>query len=160
MSADAAKKAPSARLPRLGGGFVDLPGAAPLNLILFWKTSCPTCRWALPFFERLHARTAGGSLAVVGVAEDTEVDARAAVEEDGVTFPMALETEPWATSAAYELMTVPTFVLVDGEGQVLMTSPGFAKEDLLDVARQAAERDGTDIADPFRGEAVPVYRPG
>lgn len=153
-------QAPRAGLPRLGGGTVDLPGTAALNLLVFWKSSCPTCRWVLPFVERLHARTAGVSLAVVGVAEDDEAEAGAAVAEAGVTFPTALEAEPWAVSAAYELMTVPTFVLADAAGRVLMVSPGFAKDDLLEVARRAAERDGGEPADPFGDESVPAYRPG
>lgn len=157
---DIGAAAPRARLPRLGGGTVELPGAAPLSLLVFWKSSCPTCRWALPYFEALHAGTAGTGFSVVGVAEDSEADAAAVAAELGLTLPVAVEPEPWATSAAYDLMTVPTLVLVDGEGRVILTSPGFAKDDVLEIARQAAALRGTAPVDPFRGEDVPAYRPG
>lgn len=152
-------RAPAFRLPSLGGGALDLPGAAPLTLLAFTKASCPTCRWALPFVQALHERARG--LTVVGVASDPPAEARALAEELGLGFPVAVEGEPWEVSAAYGLTTVPTLVLVDGSGEVLFTSEGFSRDDFLEIARRAGERSGTAPADPFpAGEAVPPFRPG
>jgi len=153
-------KAPPATLPRLSGGEVALPGSSPLTLLAFYKASCPTCRWAAPFVQSLHAKTKGGSLAVVGVAEDDEDTARQFADELGLDFPIAVETEPWAVSTSYGLATVPTFFLVDNEGEILLTSPGFARDDLREVARRAAELSGGEPADPFDGADVPPFRPG
>ena len=154
--------APTFHLPRLDGqGSIDGPSTGSLTMLLFYKASCPTCRWAMPFFQQLHDRTQGGSLSVIGLAQGEAEDERAFAEELGVTFPVALEETPWATSAAYGLTTVPTFFLVDEAGNVLLASPGFARDELRDVARRAAERDGGPAADPFpEGMEVPVFRPG
>jgi peroxiredoxin len=155
-------KAPAFTLPALGGsGSVEGPVRGPLTLLLFAKASCPTCRWAMPIFQALHERTAGGSLSVLGVFQDDPDVERAAAAELGVTFPVGLEGTPWSTAEAYGLTTVPTFYLLDGHGEVLVTSPGFSRDDLLEAPRRAAELDGGQVASPFPdGMDVPPYRPG
>lgn len=152
-------RAPAFVLPSLAGGQVDLPGPAPLTLLAFTKASCPTCRWVAPFLQGLHERARG--LTVVGVASDPVDEVRAFAEELGLGFPVAVESAPWEVSAAYGLTTVPTLILVDGDGTVLLASEGFARDDFLEIARTAGERSGTAPADPFpAGEAVPALRPG
>lgn len=153
------QRAPSFRLPSLGGVAVAVPGGSPLTLLVFYKASCPTCEWALPFVQALHERADG--LAVVGVASDAEDEARAFAEKLGLTFPVGVESEPWDVSAAYALTTVPTLFLVGESGKVLLTSPGFSRDDFLEVARRAAERSGGAPADPFpEGAEIPAFRPG
>lgn len=153
-------RAPVAELPRLGGGTVELPGGAPLTLLAFYKASCPTCRWAMPFVQTLHERARG--LTVVGIAsEDDASEAAVFAQELGLTFPIGLESAPWDVSRAYALSTVPTLFLVDGAGRVKRASPGFAKEDFRAVAAEAAALHGGAPADPFpEGVAVPEFRPG
>lgn len=155
-------KAPAFSLPALdGSGPVEGPGRGPLTLLLFAKASCPTCRWVMPIFRTLHERSAGGSLRVLGVFQDDPDVERAAAAELGVTFPVGLEETPWATAEAYGLTTVPTFFLLDADGEVLVTSPGFSREDLLEAPKRAAELDGGEPVDPFPdGMDVPPYRPG
>ena len=153
--------APSLDLPRLGGGEVALPGDGPLNLVVFEKSGCPTCRWALPFFESLHAGTRDGSLSVTLVASDDEPTTHAFVEDLGLTMPVGIESEPWPASVSYGLSAVPTFFLTDETGEILLSSAGFSRADLEEVARRVAERDGTDPVDPFpEGVRVPPFRPG
>ncbi len=161
----AGSPAPAFTLPRLSGGVVEFPptscaGAPPLSLLVFFKSSCPTCRWALPFFERLH-RGAGGSLRVLGVAEDEADDALAFAAALSLTFPIALESEPWPVSAAYGLTTVPTAFLVDAAGTIARISAGFSRDDLLEIAALAAQSTGALPASPFpEGADVPAFRPG
>lgn len=151
--------APTARLPGLRGGEIRVPGGVGLTLLAFYKGACPTCRWAMPFVQSLHDRAAG--LHVIGVASDDAGHARAFAKELGLTFPIAIESAPWETSGAYGLTTVPTLFLVEAGGEVVVTSPGFARDDFLDIAKRAAEISGGEPADPFpEGEAVPVFRPG
>jgi len=155
-------KAPAFTLPALdGSGVVEGPLRGPLTLLLFAKASCPTCRWAMPLFQTLHERTAGGSLSVLGVFQDDPDVERAAAAELGVTFPVGLEETPWTTAEAYGLTTVPTVFLLDARGEVLVTSPGFSREDLLEASKRAAELDGGEAANPVpEGMEVPIYRPG
>jgi peroxiredoxin len=150
--------APAFTLPGLTGGGVAVPGDAPLTLLTFYKASCPTCRWALPFVQALHERAAG--LTVVGVASDGEPEARAFALELRLTFPIGIESPPWPVSAAYRLTTVPTVFLVDG-GAVRFASAGFVRDDFLRAAAVAAGRAGGPPANPFpEGAPVPAFRPG
>ena len=155
-------KAPTFSLPALdGSGTVDGPVRGPLTLLLFAKASCPTCRWAMPIFRTLHERATDTGLSVLGVFQDDPDVERAAAAELGVTFPVGLEGRPWPTAEAYGLTTVPTFFLLDADGEVLVTSPGFSREDLLEAPKRAAELDGGEAVDPFPEEMdVPAYRPG
>ncbi|MCA9750627.1 MAG: redoxin domain-containing protein [Gemmatimonadetes bacterium] len=156
----AGTKAPAFSLPGLGGGNVGVPTGASLTCVVVFKSSCPTCRWALPYFQALHAGTKNGPLAVIGIAEDEPAEARALAEDLALDFPIALEGEPWATSEAYECITVPTMFLLDGDDRVILTSPGFARDDMIEVARRTAEIAGGDPFDPFGGKDMPPFRPG
>jgi peroxiredoxin len=157
VSGDAA---PAFDLPALGGGKVAGPAKSGLTWLVVYKHSCPTCRWALPYYQALHEKAGGGSLRVVGVAEGSPEETEAQAAELGVTFPVGLEADPYPVSASYDLSTVPTCFLIDAEGRVELTSIGFSRDDLQEAARRAAEVDGGEPADLFGGEEVPAFRPG
>jgi peroxiredoxin len=131
-----------------------------VTLLTIFKSSCPTCWWALPFVERIHGQ-AVKNFQVLGIAEDTEEDAKALASELRLTFPIAIEQEPYPVSAAFGLTTVPTQFLIDASERILLASPGFSKEDFLEIARRAAELEGVEAIDPFpQGEKIPALRPG
>jgi thiol-disulfide isomerase/thioredoxin len=137
---------------------VALPGDAPLNFLAFFKSTCPTCATALPFVRALHEQAPPG-FRVVGIAQDEEPAAQALAEVLGLAFPIGLESVPWQVSASYGLVTVPTFFLVDGEGEVLVTSPGLARDELRAIGRRAAEAGGEPI-DPILDPELPAFVPG
>jgi peroxiredoxin len=151
-------RAPRATLPRLGGGELDLPGDATLNFLAFFKSTCPTCATALPFVRVLHERAPAG-FRVLGVAQDEEPAAQALAEVLGLDFPIGLESIPWSVSASYGLVTVPTFFLVNGGGEILVTSPGLARDELREIGRRAAQAGGSPI-DPILDPELPVFVPG
>jgi peroxiredoxin len=151
-------QAPVATLPRLGGGELTLPGSAPLTVLAFFKSTCPTCGTALPFLRALHERAPEG-FEVFGVAQDEEPAARALAEVLGLGFPIGLESVPWEVSARYGLLTVPTIFLVDAAGEILMTSPGLARDELRAMGRRAADLGGDPI-DPIHDEELPAFVPG
>jgi peroxiredoxin len=154
-------KAPTATLPGLAGGDIAIPGSAPLTLVVLLKASCPTCRWALPHYQALHEASRDRPLAVIGVFQGEAAASAVVAAEAGATFPLALEPAPWELSAAFDAVTVPTAILIDDEGKVVITSLGFSRDDLLEAGRRAAAIDGGDPIDPFpAGEEVPVFRPG
>jgi len=100
-------------------------------------------------------------LSLIGVAEDEEADLAEFAKELGLTFPIALEPVPYATSEAYGLTAVPTLVLVRDDGVVDFTSAGFARDDVLEIARRAAAGAGTEPVSPFpEGQEIPAFRPG
>lgn len=135
------------------------------TLLVFIKSSCPTCRWALPFYDRLHGvlRAAGAKMIVV--AEDSPEEIAPLVAGLQPDLTVVCEPEPYAVSAAYGLVTVPTTFWIDAGGIVKASFVGFSRDELADVARRAAEGpgDGTGSAPEalFQdGEEIPAFRPG
>jgi hypothetical protein len=102
------------------------PGAA---LVAIGHGDCATTRMALPFVDRLHRRRGPGREVVV-VLQDTPSDARALAEELDLQVPILLEADPFPLAAALDLRTVPTFMLVDGQGRIAAACEGFRRDDL------------------------------
>jgi peroxiredoxin len=113
----------------------------------------------LPFVRNLQEKAPAG-FHVLGVAQDDETVARAFAEVLGLEFPIALEGAPWPVSASYGLVTVPTFFLVDRSGEILLTSPGLARDELRDVGRRAAALGGAPAIDPIHDADLPAFVPG
>jgi hypothetical protein len=98
-------------------------------------------------------------LSVIGIAEDDEADLDPVARELELTFPIALEPPPYAISTAYEVMTVPTLFFVREDARIELESAGFARSEILEIARRAAEIAGTQPVNPFPDD-VPEFRPG
>jgi peroxiredoxin len=129
--------APRFRLPRLGGGTVDLDeflAAGPVWLF-FMKSTCGTCRLGAPFVQRFHERCAGSAARILVVMEDAEADARAFADEFGWTLPVAIERSPWPVSEAYGLYAVPSNFVVATSGRVMRVGVGFYRTEWNDYAR-------------------------
>jgi hypothetical protein len=76
---------------------------------------------------------------------------------------MALDEKQkgYPTSNAYGLTNVPTIFLIDPDGTVRVSSMGFVKKDLEEIASNLAERRKIPPAALFRAnESVPENRPG
>jgi len=88
--AEAGKSAPSFELPLLDGSGVltddDLRGKP--VVINFWASWCIPCREEAPVFERIWKAYRDQGVMFLGVnIKDAESDARAFVEEFGITYP-------------------------------------------------------------------------
>jgi cytochrome c biogenesis protein CcmG, thiol:disulfide interchange protein DsbE len=82
--------APDLHLPRLGGGEASLARWRGRVVVLnFWASWCDPCREESPVLQRFHERIRREGGTVLGVdALDVTSDARAFVEEHGLTYPM------------------------------------------------------------------------
>ncbi len=131
------------------------------TLLAFVKHECPTCGLIAPFVERLHRRYGGSAVRVVGVAQDEPADARAFAAEGGWTFPVLLDRAPYRAGRAYRLDAVPTLVLVERDGGVALTLPGFLRSGLEALAADLARRSGREARPLFvETDSVPEIRPG
>jgi len=110
-------------------------------------------------FEQLHRLAGPKVLSVIGVAEDDEADLAPLAQELELTFPIALEPPPYTTSTAYEVMTVPTLFFVRDDACVELESAGFARAEVLEIARRAAALAGTAPVTSFL-DGIPEFRPG
>lgn len=144
--------APGFRLRSLDGGFVSLDElirTGPVALT-FFKVSCPTCQFTLPFLERLRGKN------VVLISQDSAADTREFHEAFRITLPTLLDErrEGYPASNAYGLTHVPSLFFVEQDGSISMAEAGFSRAALEELAR----RFETPVFDP--DERTPVLRPG
>ena len=122
-------------------------------VLAFFKVSCPTCQYALPFFERLYKAYGHKGVWLVGVSQNDAKDTAAFDKEFGVTFPVLLDdTRSYPVSNAYGLTNVPTVFWIAQDGEIEVSSVGWLKADFEEINRRMAEA----------GKAAPalVFEPG
>lgn len=138
----------------------DLTAAGPV-VLAFFKTSCPVCTMEFPVLGEL-ARRLGDALPVVAVSQDPLGSARAWLDERGFAGPVLDDsTGGFAASAAYGLQTVPTVVMVGGDGTVARVLQGWDRDRINELAAELgtlAGRDGSPLSTPEDG--LPPFRPG
>jgi peroxiredoxin len=128
----------------------------------FFKISCPVCQFTFPFLERLFKRYGGAGVTFLGISQDDAKSTSKFTQEYGVTFPILIDDENgYVVSSAYGLTNVPTIFLIDAGGRVKVSSMGFDKKDLENIAVHLAERKKISLAPLFRpDEVVPANKPG
>jgi peroxiredoxin len=132
-------------------------------LAAFFKISCPVCQFTFPFLQRLHERYGSEEVTFLGISQDDAKAATGFAKQYGITFPIALDEKDkgYPASNAYGLTNVPTVFLIEPEGTVRVSSMGFVKNDLEQIAATLAERRKIPPATLFgANESVPANRPG
>ena len=132
-------------------------------LAAFFKISCPVCQFTFPFLQRLYERYGNDDVTFLGISQDDAKATAGFAKQYGITFPIALDEKEkgYPASNAYGLTNVPTIFLIDGDGTASISSMGFVKKDLEQIAAQLAERRKIAPAALFRAnESVPANRPG
>ena len=141
-----------------GGAAAPLVGEA---LYGFFKTSCPTCALAWPFFDRIGRAARSGKLAVVAVSQDEPSETDRFNRRLGVELPTLFDPAPCSGSEALGLDTVPTFVRVGADGTVRGILVGFQKQRMQELGDEAAALAGKPAPEIFLpGEVVPLIKPG
>jgi peroxiredoxin len=105
-------------------------------LLAFFKVSCPTCQYTFPFLERLHKKL--GPERVIGISQDVARKTDQFNRDYGVTFPVLLDSEDenYPVSNAFGITHVPSLFLIEPDGRIAMSSAGFAKADIEEIARR------------------------
>jgi len=94
-------------------------------MINFWATWCGPCRQEMPHLSKLYEKYRASGFVLLGINVDD--DARNAVEvaaKLGVKFPVLLDTDK-KVSKQYELLTMPSTVLIDRDGKVRFVHRGY-----------------------------------
>src|SRR5262245_22394495 len=154
---------PAFTLPRHGGGQQTIPDTASrgLTMAIFYKNSCPTCRLAMPFIQRLHEQVAAAGGRVVAISQDGMDGAAAFADELGLTFPILVDGADYPVSKLYELVAVPTIYLVTPGGRIERSGAGFNKAGLLAMASDLAASVGAPSPTLYHdGETIPEFKPG
>lgn len=106
----------------------------------FFKTSCPTCQYAFPYFERLYKVYGGGAISFAAISQDDVGKTRGFLKEFGVTFPTLLDDpNGYVASNAYGLTNVPTWFLIGQDGTIELSSVGWTKKDIEELNSRLAE---------------------
>ena len=157
-------RAPEFELKTLDGKKFSLSGELARGpvVLVFFKVSCPTCQYALPFLERLYKSYKNKGVTLVGISQNDANETTAFCKDFGVTFPMLLDdTRTYPASNAYGLTNVPTIFWIAEDGEIELSSVGWVKADFELVNRKMAEIGKIAPAAVFRsGEDVRDFRAG
>jgi peroxiredoxin len=131
-------------------------------VLVFFKVSCPTCQYALPFFERLHKIYGAKGVRLFGISQNSAKDTAAFNKEFGITFPVLLDdTRSYPVSNAYGLTNVPTIFWIAQDGEIEVSSVAWVKADFEEINRRMAGAEKTSPAVIFKpGEDVRDFRAG
>jgi peroxiredoxin len=130
-------------------------------LATFFKVSCPTCQYTLPFVERLFQQLGHKGAEIWGVSQDNAQDSRRFAKEYGLSLPVLIDEDDYAVSNHYGLDVVPSFFLIAPEGRIEFSGDGFSKRDLLAIQRSLAERLSAKPPALFQAhEKIPEFKPG
>ncbi|HXW15775.1 MAG TPA: TlpA disulfide reductase family protein [Terriglobia bacterium] len=155
--------APQFKLATTTGGRCSLSEAIARGpvLLAFFKVSCPTCQFTLPFLERLHEQLGAEGVQTWGIVQDKAQDGARFAATFGLTFPILIDDSPYKVSRAYGLTHVPSIFLVKPGGSIEISSEGFCKADLLAVQSTLAKMvSSTPPALFLPTERIPEYKPG
>ena len=152
---EAGVKAPAFRLQEASGrthSLTEILARGPA-VLAFFKTTCPVCQLAFPFFERMAA---GGGLQFFGVSQDDPESTNEFLQEFGVRFPTLLDDADsgYEVSNAYQISHVPSVFLVEPDGKISHSFAGFSKRDFEDLGARAGQA-------PFTAtDNVPAWKAG
>jgi thiol-disulfide isomerase/thioredoxin len=127
-----------------------LPPDVALPVVLaFFKKSCPVCQMAFPAYGRLadHAN-------VVAVAQDH--DASDWLAERGFAGAVVDDSDGYPLSNACGIRTVPTLVVVEGDGTVGKVAEGWDRDAVNDIA---ARLGGVGPVST-QADGLPPFKPG
>ena len=111
----------------------------------FWASWCGPCRQSFPWLNDMQAKYKKKGLVVIGVNLDEEPE-MAHTFLKSVPAKFRLYSDPVGKLAQkYEVMGMPSSVIIDGKGKIRETHIGFKKNKAL-----AYEKSITDLLDELR----------
>jgi peroxiredoxin len=123
---EVAGPAPAFSLQARDGGSVALGDlAGQVVLVNFWATWCGPCREEMPHLEALYQRYSDLGFTLLGV--NVEEDASGAdkfLAETPVSFPIPFDPAN-EVSRLYEVIAMPSTVLIDRSGQLRFIHHGY-----------------------------------
>jgi peroxiredoxin len=89
-------------------------------LVNVWASWCTPCRAEMPAMERVYRdfRSKGFEiLAVNAASQDDPAEAKAFVQEQGLTFPVLIDMDG-QVSSLYQISSLPTSFFIDAQGVI------------------------------------------
>ncbi len=122
--------APDFTLPSLSGSNIRL-GELKGDVVLlnFWASWCAPCRLEMPLLNKLHNKYKAIGFTVLGVnVEESNANAVDFLKENKVDFPILWDNEN-TVSKRYNVLAMPTTVMIDRDGQIRYIHKGYKEGD-------------------------------
>ncbi len=98
-------------------------------LINFWASWCGPCLQEMPLLNAIHKKYELLGFTVLGINVDEKSDkARAFLDDRGIDFPILLDDKN-QVSKLYDLVAMPTTVVVDRDGKMRFLHKGYKPGD-------------------------------
>jgi len=120
------RPAPSFTLPTRAGVPVDLDSLrGRVVLVDFWASWCEPCKKSFPWLATIYGQYAEKGLSVVAVNLDKNQD-QAVEFLDKYSVPFVIAYDPAGrTAEAFDVSVMPTSFLIDRQGRIVLSHPGF-----------------------------------
>lgn len=122
--------APNFTLKSLDGKNLKLSElAGNVVMINFWASWCAPCIQEMPLLNNIHKKYEPLGFTVLGVnVEENSDNARAFLADRAVDFPVLLDSKNLVTQL-YDVIVMPTTVLVDRDGNMRFLHQGYKSGD-------------------------------
>jgi hypothetical protein len=164
VSATPGATAPDFHVALVGGGFRGLadivePGG---GILLFVKSDCESSRLVASRLAPLARALDQEARLFLTVIQESEPEARAFRDANGAAGTLAWEGAPYHASADYDVVTVPTLLVVDGAGVIAERVEGFVKLEYLALGEAIEQALALGDVPPVleRAEELPDIKPG
>lgn len=135
-------------------------GRGPVVLV-FFKTTCPTCDLAFAYINRLRDAYKDGDWELWAIAQDPVDKARDYAAGHGIYYPVLPDVDGYVVSKQYDPPATPTIFLIDPNGTVALESHGFDKVELNSLSQALAGRLGVEpVVVAESGDGRPDFKPG
>jgi peroxiredoxin len=129
---NAGGEAPAFRLEAVDGsqiGLADYQGQ--LVLLDFWATWCAPCHAQAEILLDIYPEYKDRGFEILSIdVEEPPDQVRSFVESKGYPYPVLLD-ETGEVSLGFDVLALPTLVLVDGSGEMVYHHPGITSENTL-----------------------------
>ncbi len=128
------------------------------HALVFYKVTCSTTQLAGPPISRLGEAYPG---AIAGVGQDPPEALTAFADTHAWRFPQVPDLAPYVASDAYDIVSAPTVVVVDGDGRVADVVESWDREGVNRASSTLAgllHAEPAIVSEPTDG--LPEFKPG
>ncbi|MCL5036320.1 MAG: TlpA family protein disulfide reductase [Chloroflexi bacterium] len=134
-------QAPDFTLKTINGHEISLSSLRGKNVALidFWATWCPPCRETMPHLQALQNKYGSKGLTIMSInLQERESTVKRFAKSNGYTFNILLDPTG-EVADSYSVSGIPTLVLVDKTGNVLLKQTGYSPQGNAAIEQKIAE---------------------